>query len=175
MRMSSRDLLLIIVLPAIYFLTGVIIVAGSGYYWYNYEKSPSQPIAYNHEIHIKKAGLECTDCHKYVDKSPRATVPDLQTCMTCHRSVGKDNPEVKKLREHWEKKEPVRWNRVYSTPDHVRFTHKRHIKAGIKCQKCHGQVEAMTTARRVRTLQMGWCLNCHRTYEAPTDCMVCHK
>ncbi len=35
----------------------------------------------------------------------------------------------------------IRWNRVYTLPDFVRFVHKPHIWAGVACQECHGPVE----------------------------------
>lgn len=99
----------------------------------------------------------------------------MKICADCHLKVATDKPEVKKLMKYWEDKQPVPWNKVHNLPWHVHFTHKRHIKAGIDCSVCHGEVRAMTTARQVRSLEMGWCVNCHREKGAPTDCLVCHK
>lgn len=60
---------------------------------------------------------------------------------------------------------PIPWVKVHDLPDFVTFTHKRHVKAGLACQECHGEVQDdMTVARRVSELTMGWCLNCHESH-----------
>lgn len=156
-------------------LFGLLVVTGLGFHWYHTERKPDQPIAFSHRLHIEKVGVECTDCHQYADKGPQATVPAMQICMDCHETTATDRPEVKKLLSYWDKKEPVPWNKVYRQPWHVHFTHKRHIKAGVKCETCHGEVKTMTTVRKVRTLEMGWCVTCHKENNAPTDCLTCHK
>ncbi len=156
-------------------VAGVLLVGAMGLNWYYNGNKPDQPIAFNHNLHIEKVGLECTHCHRYTDKSPQAGIPSVSICMGCHESAAIDRPEVKKLRAFWERKEPIAWNKVHIQPWHVRFTHKRHIKAGIECTHCHGEVKAMTTVRKVRTLEMGWCVSCHREKNAPTDCLNCHK
>jgi hypothetical protein len=95
----------------------------------------------------------------------------------------------------------IPWVKVHDLPDFVHFTHKRHVKAGLECQECHGEVQDdMTVGRRVSELTMGWCLNCHEShpkiqenycegeeltngtcYEAELrrteikDCYTCHK
>lgn len=156
-------------------LLGLLVVAGLGYYWYEWDSKPVQPIAYSHYLHLEKVGLECADCHQYADMSPRAGIPDMQLCAECHESVAADRPEVKKLMEYWNNKEPIPWVKVHNLDWHVRFTHKRHIKAGVDCAVCHGDMRGTDTARKVRSFDMGFCVNCHRENKAPTDCLVCHK
>ena len=59
----------------------------------------------------------------------------------------------------------IPWVKVHDTPDFVYFPHKRHVKSGILCQECHGEVQDdMTVGRRVSELTMGWCLNCHESH-----------
>ncbi len=154
---------------------GLAVTAGLGYHWYQTGRKPDQPIAYSHYLHVEKNGLECTDCHQNADKGPQATVPAMQICMDCHEDVAADRRSIKKLKKYWENKEPIPWNKVHNTPWHVHFTHKRHIKAEIECTYCHGQVKAMTTNRQTRSLDMGWCVTCHKENNAPTDCLTCHK
>lgn len=156
-------------------IMGVLVVTALGFHWYYTGSKPAQPIAFSHQIHIEKVGLECTTCHKYADKSPQAGIPAMSICMDCHKDVAKDRPEIVKLTEYWNKKEPIPWNKVHRQPWHVHFIHKRHIKAGFECARCHGEVKAMTSVRKVRTLEMGWCVTCHRENNAPTDCLTCHK
>ncbi len=136
--------------------------------------APEQPIAFPHTIHAGRLGLACTFCHVNAPRSPRATVPPLSVCMTCHETIALDRPEVQKLRAFVARKEPVAWVQVHAVPDYVRFTHKRHVKAGVDCAVCHGGVATMPRVTRVRPLTMGWCVSCHRTRGAPTDCSTCH-
>ena len=156
-------------------LFGILIVVGLGFYWHSTESKPEQPIAYSHNIHIEKVGLECEDCHQYAAVSPRAGIPAMQVCMDCHQTTAVDKPEIKKLLDYWNRKEPIPWVKVHNLAWHVHFTHKRHIKAKIDCTRCHGEVKAMSTARQVRSLNMGFCVTCHRENNAPTDCLACHK
>jgi c(7)-type cytochrome triheme protein len=97
--------------------------------------------------------------------------------MECHIAVRTDRPEIQKLTKYWEDKEPVPWNRVHRIRirNHVYFSHKRHVKADIKCEQCHGQLAAMAQVRQVSSLKMGWCVSCHEANQAPTDCTICHK
>lgn len=156
-------------------LFGVLVTAGLGLHWYFNERKPDQPIVFSHKLHLENAGLDCDHCHRYAAKSPIAGIPAASICMECHESVSADKPEVKKMKAYWDKKEPFPWLKVYIQPGYVYFTHKRHIKANIACTFCHGEVRAMTTVRQVRSLEMGWCVTCHRENHAPTDCLICHK
>ena len=145
--------------------------------WYRGESpvAPVQPIAFPHTVHAGRLGLACTFCHAFADRSPRAGVPPLATCMTCHSTIALERPEVQKLRGYVERQEPVSWQRVHHLPDHVYFSHKRHVRAGVECATCHGAVAKMKRVKRVRPLQMGWCVSCHRARGAPTDCATCHR
>lgn len=136
---------------------------------------PEQPIEFPHYVHVGQLGMECSDCHQYVERSIHAGLPKAELCMECHEGVATDKPEVVKLTAMYKSGQPVEWVRVYQVKPHVYFTHKRHVLSGIRCQECHGPVELMTTIQRVSDLRMGWCLECHRSRGAPMDCVTCHK
>lgn len=160
-----------------YFTLFIVLILALGFRWAKYRQAPDQPIAYSHKIHVGQLNLDCLFCHTTADKSYFAGVPSVQKCMGCHVSVKTDSPEVQKIHKYWENKEPIPWNRVHRIRIHnyVYFTHKRHIKKGIQCEQCHGQLAAMTKVRQVSSLKMGWCISCHRKEGAPTDCWTCHK
>ena len=138
-------------------------------------RPPIQPINFSHKIHVGEMEINCIKCHEFVDKSPVAGAPAVEICMQCHKVVAKDKIQIIHLKEYWEEKKPIEWARVYSLPDFIYFTHKRHVKAGIDCSVCHGDVPNMSRMRRVRKLNMGWCVGCHREMNEPTDCVTCHK
>ncbi len=135
---------------------------------------PEQPVNYSHVIHVKQNGIECQYCHSGVSKSSYATIPPLELCMGCHNMVKTDSEEVKKLANAWNNKEPIEWMPVHNLPEHANFNHQRHIKAGVGCQNCHGQVQNMEVVERVSSLKMGFCVSCHRDQGVSIDCGLCH-
>lgn len=135
---------------------------------------PEQPINYSHVVHVKQNGIECQYCHSGVAKSAYATIPPVELCMGCHNVIKTESPEIKKLKSHWDKKIPVEWIPVHNLPEHANFNHQRHIKAGVGCQNCHGQVQNMEVVERVSTLKMGFCVSCHRDQGVSIDCGLCH-
>lgn len=144
-------------------------------------QAPRQPILFSHKIHAGDNQIPCLYCHIGADKGPVATVPAVQTCMGCHKLVATGKPEIQKLTQYWNNKQPIPWIKVNDVPDHVRFVHKRHVDAGIACQTCHGPIETMDQVRLAHTLNMGFCVSCHKSRlnepHNPTslDCATCHK
>jgi len=133
-----------------------------------------QPIAFSHAHHVGEVGIDCQFCHAYARRGPVAGIPSVQRCAGCHEVVLSDRPEIVKVLTYWENEEPIPWVRVHDLPDHVRFSHKPHIRAGVNCSDCHGNVETMEAAVQVESLSMGWCLDCHKEREASRDCLICH-
>jgi hypothetical protein len=160
-------------------------IAGLGFAWAALEQehvSPEQPIAFDHQKHAGERKIACLHCHQFPDKGPRSTPPAMSVCAKCHGQMETKHPEVLKLQSYLKEQKPVEWIKVHDLPWHVRFTHKRHIKYGQSqgiepgdmCKTCHGFVETMPQVRRVRSLEMGWCVNCHQQKGASTDCWTCH-
>jgi hypothetical protein len=133
-----------------------------------------QPLAFSHRVHARDNAIPCQLCHAYARRGPVAGIPSVQRCVQCHLSVAPTKPEIVKLMASWKAKKPIAWLRVHDLPDYVRFTHKRHVLAGVACQTCHGDVAQMEAASQTAPLTMGWCLNCHKERRAPTDCLACH-
>ena len=137
--------------------------------------APEQPINFSHITHVKKNKMECQYCHWSVAKAPYAAIPSGELCMGCHKLVKTDSPEIQKLAKYYNDGVPVPWEKVHVMPDYVRFNHKRHVKAGVGCQECHGQVPEMAKVERVSSMKMGWCVSCHRDRGTSIDCLVCHQ
>ena len=144
------------------------------------KSGPTQPIAFSHQLHAGKLGMDCRYCHYGAAKSAIANIPPVSTCMGCHKIAVTDRPEIQKLTGFSTRGEPVPWVEVYKLPEHVKFNHKRHVKAGIDCQKCHGPVQEMPVVYQYSSLKMGWCVSCHREnlnhpqFPATMDCIACH-
>ena len=145
--------------------------------YYRKRQTPDQPIAFSHKVHVGKVGLQCVFCHETVNKTAFAGIPAVEKCMSCHKNVATERPEIQKLTGYWTRREPMRWNRVHRirVRNHVYFSHEPHIRAKVDCANCHGQVKYMDRIRQVSSLQMGWCVQCHRVKMASTDCLTCHR
>ncbi len=133
-----------------------------------------QPIAFSHARHVEQAGVDCQFCHAYARRGPVAGIPSVERCVGCHRSILTERPEIVKVLDYWEQEIPIPWIRVHDLPDYVRFSHKAHVRTGIDCAECHGDVARMDIAAQVESLSMGWCVDCHTAREASRDCLVCH-
>jgi hypothetical protein len=142
------------------------------------DKSPEQPLAFMHDVHVDQSKIPCAYCHFSTAMSEEAGIPPVGTCMGCHRFVAGTGPdfqtEIQKLMGFWADSTAIPWQRVYSVPEFVQFTHKPHIRAGVSCAACHGDVGKMTQVTRVAPMTMGWCVRCHRDSGAPDDCATCH-
>lgn len=139
------------------------------------QPTPVQPIAFNHRIHIQN-GLPCAGCHTGVQLGPNAGLPSVSFCMACHQTVATDKPEIKKLTAYADKGEEPPWQPVfwYYPEEHVLFQHAPHIRNGIACEECHGDISKETVAVRSKNLSMNFCLSCHKAKAVSVDCIACH-
>ena len=136
---------------------------------------PEQPIPFSHRLHVTDKDIDCRFCHTGVDRVPSAGIPAVQTCMFCHKVIITQHPEIVKLWEHFDHRDPIPWQRVFEVPDHVYFTHRVHTNvAQLECADCHGAIEQMDRLQAQREFKMGFCLECHRPRGASTDCWTCH-
>jgi hypothetical protein len=150
---------------------------------------PNQPIPFSHKHHAGDFEIECMYCHTGTDRSRAAGVPSVEVCMGCHEQFPKEYDElegIQVLKQHWEEQSSIPWVQIHRLPEHVKFQHQAHVRAGFECQTCHGQVEEMdklylTPDTRwwqyglpTQKLEMGWCVMCHRDNGASQDCLTCH-
>jgi len=148
--------------------------AVNDFFWV--KSKPQQPIEFPHNIHVGKE-IKCTEyCHESVTKGPRAGLPSLNTCMICHAAIATDRPRIQTITAMSDKGQDIQWQRVYGYTQqaHVHFNHAPHIRAGVDCSTCHGDVGKGTVATRNVDLNMGFCVTCHRQKNAPNDCLTCH-
>ncbi|HEX4054013.1 MAG TPA: cytochrome c3 family protein [Tepidisphaeraceae bacterium] len=131
-----------------------------------------QPVPFSHEHHVHDLGLDCRYCHTSVTDSNFAGLPPTKTCMTCHSRIWSDAAILEPVRRSWSDEMPIKWTRVHNLPDFVYFPHDIHVNKGIGCVTCHGRVDQMPLMYQHATLQMSWCLECHRSpqeYLRPRD------
>ncbi|RMH19976.1 MAG: cytochrome C [Acidobacteria bacterium] len=121
-----------------------------------------QPVPFSHDHHTAALGIDCRYCHTTVETSAFAGIPPTETCMTCHKEIWADSPMLEPVRASFRDEVPLRWNRVHDLPDFAYFNHSIHVAKGVGCNTCHGPVNKMPLLYRGASLQMRWCLDCHR-------------
>ena len=139
--------------------------------------------------------IPCLYCHTMPYKGRHSTVPSTAVCMNCHTSVGLGKEWVLKMKDYWDRGEPIPWVKVHDLPDFVYYDHSAHLNAVNEkgewkipradaqgkpiqpCQECHGKVETMDIVSVQNPFNMQWCLDCHRKpgMKASTDCVTCHR
>jgi hypothetical protein len=124
-----------------------------------------QPVQFSHQHHVGGIGIDCRYCHTSVEVSSSAGIPPTKTCINCHSQIWSTSPYLEPIRSSFRDDTPLRWLRVHDLPDFVYFNHSIHVKKGMGCETCHGRVDKMPLMRQQNSLQMEWCLNCHRNPE----------
>ncbi len=150
---------------------------------------PNQPIFFVHKVHAGVNQISCLYCHGGAQDSKHATIPAVNVCMNCHKSIKEytgapiirddgttvdANAEIQKLYSYagWNPDtktydkpgKPIEWVQIHNLPDFVYFNHSQHVKVGqVACQTCHGEIQNMIQVKQFADLSMGWCVNCHRT------------
>jgi len=135
---------------------------------------PVQPIKYSHELHAGIMKIDCQYCHSGAYKSKNASIPSLNICMNCHKTVKTESPEIHKIYDALgydpstqkydsTKARPIQWVRIHNLPDFAYFNHSQHVKVGkVRCQTCHGPIETMKEVYQYSPLTMKWCIQCHK-------------
>ncbi|MCL4849131.1 MAG: cytochrome c family protein [Acidobacteria bacterium] len=124
-----------------------------------------QPVQFSHAHHVGGLGIDCRYCHTSVDQAAFANIPPTKTCMNCHSQIWATSPYLEPVRASWRTGESLQWVRVHNLPDFVYFNHAIHVKKGIGCETCHGRLDQMPGIYQAKSLQMEWCLDCHRRPE----------
>ena len=118
----------------------------------------------------------CMNCHKAINEY---TGKDAHPLVDDNGKTIDGTAEIAKLYEYagWDvaKKayktdstgnilaKPIPWIKIHNMPDHVKFNHNTHVKAGkVPCQRCHGGIQEMDEVYQATPLSMGFCVNCHR-------------
>ena len=126
------------------------------------EEPREQPVPFSHEHHVGGLGIDCRYCHTTVETSSFANLPATKICMNCHSQMWAASPALEPVRESYRTGRSIAWTRVYDLPDFVYFNHSVHVNKGIGCSECHGRVDKMPLTWQAVSLEMQWCLDCHR-------------
>src|SRR5246500_5560720 len=165
---STNSISRITIILAVVLVSGLLFAAAelkrSPYYsWRGVTRV--QPVPFSHQHHVGGLGIDCRYCHTSVETSNFAGIPPTKTCMNCHAQIWTNAPMLEPVRESFRSGRSLVWNRVNDLPDFVYFDHSIHINKGVGCNTCHGPVDRMPLMYNYASLQMEWCLDCHRAPE----------
>ena len=162
---STNTLSRVSIFGAVFFVAGALwllaTINRSGYVT-GQDIALEQPIQFSHKHHAGELGIDCRYCHTSVEVSAVASVPPTKTCINCHSQIWAQSQFLEPVRASWRTDESIRWIKVNDLPDFVYFTHSVHVHKGIGCVSCHGRVDKMNQLYQATSLQMEWCLDCHR-------------
>ena len=139
-------------------------VQGSPYVTYAGVRKP-QPVPFSHQHHVAGLGIDCRYCHTSVETSSFAGIPPTKTCMNCHSQIWTNAQLLEPVRASYGSGQSLQWTRVNQLPDFVFFNHSIHVTKGVGCNTCHGPVDQMPLMYQRESLQMEWCIGCHREPE----------
>jgi hypothetical protein len=122
----------------------------------------TQPIAFDHRVHVTGLRIDCRYCHFSVERAATAGMPPTTTCVACHDQRLLNSRELSLVRESVDRGQPIEWNRVDRLPDFVYFNHAIHVNKGVGCETCHGRVDRMAQVYQAEPMTMNWCVSCHR-------------
>ncbi len=152
----------------------VFVVAALSWVAMEFQRSPyltyagvrkPQPVPFSHQHHVTGLGIDCRYCHTSVETSSFAGIPPTKTCMNCHSQIWTNAQLLEPVRASYRSGESLQWTRVNQLPDFVYFNHSIHVSKGVGCNTCHGPVDQMPLMYQQESLQMEWCLGCHREPE----------
>lgn len=92
-----------------YLMIGILLLFSVGGYYtingavglgrqQNYQ--PEQPIFYSHKVHAGTNQISCLYCHGGAQDSKQASIPSVNTCMNCHKSINKYEGPDQLVREN---------------------------------------------------------------------------
>jgi len=162
---SANTIARVSIFGGIFILAGLVWLLGainSSQYITGVDVVSEQPVPFSHKHHVVGLGIDCRYCHTSVENSSSAGMPPTKTCMNCHSEMWNESPMLEPVRESFKTGKPIEWTRVNDLPDFVYFDHSIHVKKGMACTTCHGQVDQMPLMARTMAFHMNQCLACHR-------------
>src|SRR5262245_54042688 len=124
-----------------------------------------QPVPFSHKHHVNGLGIDCRYCHTSVEEIAFAGIPAVKTCMTCHSQIWTEAPILEPIRASYRTDKAIEWIRLHDLPDFVYFNHSIHVRKGVGCVSCHGRVDQMPLMMKANSLDMQWCIACHKNPE----------
>jgi len=162
---STNTLAKVSIFGAVFILGAVAVIADKIHrspYVTQAQVARAQPVPFSHRTHVSALGIDCRYCHTSAEESAFAGIPPTKTCMTCHSQVFTNADMLEPVRESYRTDRPIEWTRVHDLPDFTYFNHSIHLSKGFGCSTCHGAVDEMPLMWREHSLNMEWCLACHR-------------
>ena len=165
---STNTLSKVSIFGAVFIVAGAVwltLAVNRSSYVTRAQEARSQPVPFSHAHHVGGLGVECRYCHTSVDRSAYAGIPPTKTCMNCHSQIWAQSPTLEPVRASLRNDTSIEWVKVHDLPDFAYFNHSAHVNKGVGCSTCHGRVDQMPLVWQEKSLQMEWCLECHRNPE----------
>ena len=140
---------------------------------------PDNNLKFKHEKHQT---LSCETCHTEILQSQKTAdrnLPEESNCKKCHGdkirvSVNESGTEAKCgfCHNDYDPLNKSRPSRVFWPQARIEFSHAKHIKNGLKCDKCH---LSMSSNKNRHLPKEKLCLECHNHLKINNKCAKCHE
>ena len=164
--------------PILWSLAAASLVVGFLVFFYAPPQSfigPEQPIPFSHRLHVGHKAIQCEFCHPYVGRSNHPGLPPVEKCLYCHNYIIANHWWIQEEHRYFDTQTPTPWVKANFLAEHVLFNHQRHIRYGIECQSCHGEVEKQDRIKG-KHFKMGFCIECHTEKKVNLGCwLACHS
>jgi hypothetical protein len=159
---ATARMSLVIVICLVGFVAWAGYTIDRGSYETRQSEARDQPVPFSHAHHVASLGIDCRYCHTSVEDSSFANIPPTKTCINCHSQIWNTSPTLEPVRASFRTGDSIQWTRVHDLPDFVYFNHSIHVNKGVGCESCHGRVDKMPLMLKANSLEMSWCIDCHR-------------
>jgi len=158
-------------------VAGAAIGSAVGLTWSGPPAAVTQPVAFDHRLHVREMEIACATCHAFAPPAPFSGLPETETCASCHAEPLGTSLEEAKVVAASKSGARLAWAPLQRVPRHVFFSHRLHTEAArIACDDCHPAfADARAPPPRVPPIRMSDCLRCHERVGAPTRCTACHR
>jgi hypothetical protein len=148
-----------------------------GLMWSGPPAGVTQPVAFDHRLHVRELEIACATCHRFEPPAPFSGLPATESCATCHTEPVGTSAEEAKVVAAARSGSALAWAPLLREPPHVFFSHRLHVEAArLACDACHPAfADARSPPARARAIRMADCLRCHERASAPTRCTACHR
>jgi len=133
--------------------------------------APDITLNFNHAYHVLEEELECDTCHGGAETSSAGQdnlLPSMEVCGDCHDIEDEDECATC----HMDPDDPEEVPRIQDYSQ--KFSHERHVTAGLECQDCHEAVALKEEVGEYLLPGMLECQDCHDRKNASLECESCH-
>jgi hypothetical protein len=167
---KNKKFIFTLILLSVLLISACIIL----YFYYKSHSGIEQPVPFSHVTHVSENRIKCIKCHEGAYNNNKPVISPTETCMSCHNRISVNSSSIQYIREHYSAGKVIEWKRVTNFDRYVNFNHLAHVKSGVECNVCHGNISEMNRVKEEVFMDMKFCTSCHARENVKSSCNSCH-